>query len=118
MDVIRLEPRLLYSSHAAWNHVLKVPIKRGKVNSELQQLLFDVKRAAERVIAIRRRDNVGGSPFEAAVLQRVKDARKRMLVKLKERVDALMAFKADPLPVSPALSTGLDSLLRCKIARR
>ena len=82
---------------------------------EYVTLIQNVKLAAEKVVAARRRDALGVTADESILLARLKEGRKRTLKEIKERVTEIVNFKPDPCPVAPSMSTCacVTGIVRC-----
>lgn len=77
-------------------------MKTPEVADEFMERVQALKTLAERVVIARRRDNLGGTPAEAALMQSIKDAKRKVLRVMKESVEKIQRFKPDPVPVSAA----------------
>lgn len=101
-----IEPADWLSSNPVWGALpaLAPGARRHPEYGRFIEHVRAVKQAAERVIVARRKDNLGGTSDEAALLVAIKDARKKTMAALKEKTTKILTFQADSTPIAPALS--------------
>ena len=109
-----LPPSAWRTSASEWGYLPQVPdaFMKSPLYPDYVTLVENVKLAAEKVIAARRKDNLGGTADEAAVLLALKEVRRRTMKAMKEKVAAIAAFRPDPYHVQPTQRT---PRLRCGV---
>ena len=64
-----------------------------------------MKSSAEKVLAVRRRDNLGGTAAEATLLVNIKDKRKALLASAKANSAPILDYRMPTVHIPAALST-------------